>query len=176
MLALALAILSGSCKPIYKFLFPVISFLRAAPTVAVILVLYAFMRRDELAILVGFLIAFPIMYSAFYNAVVGVDGDLKEMAKVYKVRHIDRIRYIYLPSIAETLLNTSQSTLSLTLKVIIASEILTNLPISIGGRIQFAYSTLELDYLLSWTFMAIVFSFVLEGLVGVVKKIWRAAA
>lgn len=172
-LALFLAALSGLFKPMHRVLSPIVSFLRAAPTVAVIFILYSFMRKDSMVIAVGFLIAFPILYSAFYSAIVGVDGDLLKMARLYKVSPTDRIRFIYLPSIADCMFDTGRSTLSLTLKVVIASEMLTNVARSIGDRIQVAYATMEISYLLAWTLIAIVFSFVLEWAVVGLKKLWE---
>ncbi|MDE6302451.1 MAG: hypothetical protein K2M36_02555 [Clostridia bacterium] len=171
-LALLLASLAGLFNPMHRVISPIVSILRAAPTVAVILIMYAFMDNDSMAIAVGFLIAFPILYSAFHSAIVGVDKDLLKMAKLYKVRPIDKIRFIYLPCIEDTLFDMSKSTLSLTLKVVIASEILATVARSIGGKIQAAYASYgEVSYLLAWTIVAIVFSFVLEGLVAIAKKI-----
>lgn len=171
-IALLFAALGGVCKPFHRVISPVVTILRAAPTVAVILIMYAFVHNTTMAILVGFLIAFPIMYSAFYSAIVGVDGDLVEMAKLYKVSPINRVRYVYLPSIANTLFDTSKSTLSLTFKVVVAAEILTSVARSVGGKIQTAYASFEVAYLLAWTLVAIVFSFVLEGIVVLLKKLW----
>ncbi len=172
-LALVLASLAGLFNPLHRVLAPIVTFLRAAPTVAVILILYAFMEDNSMAIAVGFLIAFPIMYSSFHSAIVGVDKDLLKMAKLYNVRPIDKIRFIYIPSIANCLFDTSKSTLSLTLKVVIASEILVSITLSIGERIQEAYATFNVSYLLAWTLIAIVFSFVLEAVVAILKKIWE---
>ncbi|MBD5092608.1 MAG: ABC transporter permease subunit [Clostridiales bacterium] len=174
-LALLFATLAGLFNPLHRVLAPIVTILRAAPTVTVILLLYAFMANVTLAKVVGFLIAFPIMYSAFYGAIVGVDKDLLKMAKLYKVRPIDRIRFIYLPSIANCLFDTNKATLSLTLKVIIASEILTNVSLSIGGKFQAAYAAPEINYLFAWTLIAIIFSFVLEAVVAILKKIWEVA-
>lgn len=172
-IALLLASLAGLAKPVHRVLSPIVSILRAAPTVAVILIMYAFLDNDTMAIAVGFLIAFPIMYSAFYSAIVGVDRELLDMAKLYKVRPLDKVLSIYLPCIADTLFDTGRSTLSLTLKVVIASEILTNVARSIGGKIQVAYSSFEVSYLLAWTMIAIVFSFVLEWVAAISKKVWE---
>lgn len=172
-LALLLASLSGLFDPLHRVLSPIVSFLRSAPTVAVILVLYAFVGSDSMAIAVGFLIAFPILYSAFHSAIVGVDRDLLGMAKLYGVSAFDKIRFIYLPSVADCLFDTGRSTLSLTLKVVIASEILISISRSIGGKIQVAYASANASYLLAWTLIAIVFSFVLEGVVSILKKIWE---
>ncbi len=174
-LALLLAALSGLCKPLHRVLSPIVSVLRAAPTVAVILILYAFMNNDSMSVVVGFLIAFPIMYSSFYSAITGVDGDLLNMARLYKVRPADRIRFIYLPCIAENLFDTGRSTLSLTLKVVVAAEILTSIARSIGANIQIAYATFDVSYLLAWTLIAIVFSFVLEAVAAGCKKLWEVS-
>ncbi len=170
-LALFFAALAGLFKPLHRVLAPIVSVLRAAPTVAVILILYAFMSSDEMAVVVGFLIAFPIMYSSFYSAVCDVDKELIDMAKLYKVRALDRIRFIYLPSMESTLFATSKSTLSLTLKVVVAAEIITNVAHSVGGKIQVAYASFEISYLLAYTLIAIVFSFVLECVVAIIQKI-----
>lgn len=171
--ALLFASLGGLFKPLHKVLSPIVAFLRSAPTVAVILILYAFTSSEIMAVTVGFLIAFPIMYSAFYSAIVGVDKDLIEMAKIYKFSPLDKVRGIYLPCIAECLFDTSKSTISLTLKVVVAAEILTSISKSIGAKIAVANSTFEIAYLLSWTIVAIFFSFALEGIVALLKKLWE---
>lgn len=171
-LALALASIGGLLKPVHRVLSPIVAFLRSAPTVAVILILYAFTSSNIMAIAVGFLIAFPIMYSAFYSAISTVDGELIEMARVYKISPLNRVIGIYLPSIAECLFDTSRSTISLTLKVVVAAEILVGISNSIGGKIAVANASSEIAYLLGWTLIAIVFSFVLEGVVALLKKLW----
>ena len=173
--AMIFAICGGLCNPVHRVMSPIVSVLRSAPTVAVILVLYAFLSGNAMAIVVGFLIAFPIMYSAFYSAIVGVDEELIEMAKVYKVRPIDKIKRIYVPLVAPSVFDTSKSTLSLTLKVVVAAEILANVTNSIGGKIQVANASFEIEYLLAYTLVAIVFSFALEGVVALAKKIWEVA-
>lgn len=174
-LAIVFAVFGGLFNPLHKIMSPIVSVLRSAPTVAVILILYVFLSSNAMAITVGFLIAFPIMYSAFYSAIVGVDKDLVEMAKVYKARPIDIARSIYLPSVAPCLFDTSKSTLSLTFKVVVAAEILANVQKSIGGKIQVANASFEIEYLLAYTLVAIVFSFALEGVVAIAKKIWEVA-
>lgn len=62
---------------------------------------------------------------------------------------------------------------SLTLKVVVAAEILACVSKSIGGKIQTANSTFEIEYLLAWTLVAIVFGFVLEGVVAIFKRCGR---
>lgn len=174
-LALGFAALGGMCAPVHKLISPIVSFLRAAPTVAVILILYAFFDSSVLAVSVGFLIAFPVLYTAFHSAIVGVDTDLIEMAKTYRVNNFNIVKYVYLPSIAGCMFDNGKSTLSLTLKVVVAAEILTYVPRSIGNSIVTANASFEIQYLLAWTLVAIVFSFVLEGIVSILKKLWEVS-
>ena len=42
-------------------------------------------------------------------------------------------------------------------------------------KIQTANSTFEIEYLLAWTLVAIVFGFVLEGVVAIFKKVWEVS-
>lgn len=171
LLSLFLSILSGIYLNLNKFLTPIIAFLRAAPTIAVILIIYAFMSTDTMAIVVGIFIAFPIMYSNFYSAIASTDEDKIKIAKIYKISFLSKIFNIYLIPISYCIFDTARSTISLTLKVIISAEILTCIAIGIGGKIQIAYATFEISYLLAWTSVAILFSFLLELIVELIKKI-----
>lgn len=171
-LALSLAVLSGLFKNLDRIISPIVAFLRAAPTVAVILIIYAFMTTDVMTVVVGFLIAFPIMYSSFFSAIKGIDENLLQMAKIYKVSPVSKIFNIFILSISENIFDTSKSTLSLTIKVVIAAEILTSVSPGIGGKIQVAYASFEIEYLLAWTLMAIALSFASEIFVAILKKIF----
>lgn len=173
LIAFVFSAISKVLNPVYRVINPVVSFLRAAPTVAVILILYAFYSNETLAFVVGFLIAFPILFTAIYSALSGVDKDLIEMTKIYKVKKIDVVKNVYLPEVAPNLFDNARSTLSLTFKVIIAAEILTFVPKSIGSKIYTANASFDVAYLLAWTLVAIVFAFVLEAVVSIFKKIWE---
>lgn len=83
------------------------------------------------------------------------------------------MKNVYLPEVAPSLFDNARSTLSLTFKVIIAAEILTFVPKSIGSQIYTANASFDVAYLLAWTLVAIVFAFVLEAVVSIFKKIWE---
>lgn len=172
--ALLFAVLGALWQPVYKTVAPIIGFLRAAPTVAVILVLYAFLANRTLAVVVGFLVAFPLLFAALHGALTGVDGELVEMLKIYKVGKADVVKSLYVPAAADCLFKNGGATLSLTLKVVVAAEILTSVSDSIGMGIKVANSTFEIAYLLGWTLVAIAFSLALEGAFAIGRRIWEA--
>ncbi len=168
--SLCLALLSYRFDPIYGLLAPIVSILRSAPTVAVILVFYAFFSNELMTFVVGFLIAFPSLYSAHFSALEQLDKDLVSMAKVYKADKKDILSKIYLPYLAPFLFDSAASTLSLTLKVVVAAEILSSARTGLGGKIQTAYASFEISYLLAWTIVAILLSFLSEKAIMLLKK------
>lgn len=172
-MAFAVAVVAGLWTPIHKVMSPIISILRSAPTLAIILIMMLWLDGQTAPAFVGFLIAFPLLYQGIYTAIVGVDKDLVEMAKFYKVKPRDIIFGLYAPEIAPQVFDVSKSTLSLTLKVIIASEVLTYAKDSIGIEMQKANQAFDVAVLLGWTLVAILLSFVFEGIVTGFKKLWE---
>jgi NitT/TauT family transport system permease protein len=174
-LAFALASLGGLFKPLHRIMSPIVAILRAVPTMAFILIIMIWIDFQQAPVYIGFLIAFPIFYSSFYSAITGVDKDLTEMTKVYKIRAIDKVRFLYAPEIASSVFDVSASTVSLTLKVIIASEVLCYTRDSIGFGMKMANLTFEISNLLAWTVAAVLLSFALEMTIGGAKRAWEAA-
>ena len=172
-LAFAVAVVAGLWTPIHKVMSPIISILRSAPTLAIILIMMLWLDGQTAPVFVGFLIAFPLLYQGIYTAIVGVDKDLVEMAKFYKVKPRDVVFGLYAPEIAPQVFDVSKSTISLTLKVIIASEVLTYAKDSIGLEMQKANQAFDVAVLLGWTLVAILLSFVFEGIVTGFKKLWE---
>ncbi|NLZ24898.1 MAG: ABC transporter permease subunit [Clostridiales bacterium] len=163
-LGLAFAVIGALVKPIRKTFEPIATAMRAVPTMAVILLSVLWLDYDEAPVLIGFLICFPLLYSSFLNAFLSVDKDLIEMAKVFKVKKTDTVRYIFIPSILPSALSSMKSVVSLCLKVTIASEVIAQTKTSIGVMMQMASMRFDIAKLMAWTVSAIVLSFVLEGL------------
>ena len=172
-MAFAVAVVAGLWTPIHKVMSPIISILRSAPTLAIILIMMLWLDGQTAPVFVGFLIAFPLLYQGIYTAIVGVDKDLVEMAKFYKVKPRDIVFGLYAPEIAPQVFDVSKSTISLTLKVIIASEVLTYAKDSIGLEMQKANQAFDVAVLLGWTLVAILLSFVFEGIATGLKKLWE---
>lgn len=167
----AVAFLASKYRPFAAVFDTIVAVLRAAPTVAVILITYAFFHTKSMTVIVGFLIAFPILYSAFLGALRGVDERLVAMTIVYRLNPLERFLHAYFLRILPFVFDISKSTLSLTLKVVISAEILTLVSNSVGGAIYNANATFESAYLFSWTTMAIFLSFLLEIIVESLKRV-----
>ena len=170
--AAVLAALGTAFKPLHRFLSPVVTVLQAAPTMAVILLAVIWLDRSEVPLLIGFLICFPLLYNTMHTAIAGVDEELLQMAEVYRIRPLDRLTGIYLPSVLPAVFDGGRSTVSLCVKVVIAAEVLAQTPESIGVEMQYA-SIYEFARLMAWTVIAIVMSFAFEGVAVALKKLWE---
>ena len=171
--AFLMAVLGGLWNPIHRVMSPIISILRSAPTLAIILIIMLWLDGQRAPVVIGFLIAFPLLYQAIYTAITGVDRDLVEMAKLYKVKPFDVVFGLYAPEIAPAVFDVCRSTISLTLKVVIAAEVMTYARGSIGLEMQKANMSFDVSVLLAWTVLAVALSFVFEGIVLGLKKLWE---
>ena len=168
--AMALSLLS-LIDAVKKLLSPIIKVMRSIPTMSIILLTVIWLKPSTSPILITFLIIFPIMYSGFFSAITGVDRELIEMSKIYKVPIKNRIFQLYLPQIMPSALDNMQSSISFTVKVIISAEVIAQTRNSMGIMMQLARGYLETAELLAWTLAAIALSYLLELVVYGIKKI-----
>lgn len=171
--AAVLAAAGTFAKPLHRFLSPIVTVLQSAPTMAVILLAVAWLDNSEVPLLVGFLICFPLLYNTCRSAVESVDKDVLEMANLYGIRPVDKLTGIYIPAVTPVVLDGAYSAVSLSVKVVIAAEVLAQTVGSIGVEMQKESVMFEIANLLAWTIVAIVMSFVFEAVVGGLKKLWE---
>lgn len=169
--AVILSILSAFFPIIYKLLSPLIATMRAVPTMSIILLTVVWMKPETSPILIAYIIIFPLMYSGIYSAVTSVDKDLIDMSKAYKVSNKDMVKALYLPSIAPSFFDISKANISLTVKLIISAEIIAQTRFSLGILMQISRSQLETAQLLAYTILAIIMSYLLELIVGLIKRL-----
>lgn len=159
---------------LHRFLSPIVTVLQAAPTMAVILLAVVWLDNSEVPLLIGFLICFPLLYNVCRSAITGVDRELTEMAAIYRMRPVDKLTGIYIPCVLPAVLDGARSAVSLCVKVVIAAEVLAQtLGSSIGVEMQSASALFEIARLMAWTVVAIVMSFLFEGIVAGLKKLWE---
>lgn len=168
--ALALAALSTFFKPISRLLSPLVIITRAMPTMSVILLSLIWFTSQITPLFIAFLIIFPTLFTAFYSSFTEIDGDLIEMAKVYKVGWRQKLTKLYLPAIYPSFFDAVRSAVSLNIKLVIAAEVLAYTKESMGVMMQFSKAYLETASLFAWTIAAVALSYLLEMLVALIKK------
>lgn len=173
-LAIIFSVASYRYEVISFLLFPFIIFLRAVPTIAIIIVVLIWSSVEKVPIVVGVLILFPILYESILGGIKNVDKNLLKMSKVFKVPTKKVVRDIYIPSIYYSISSNIPSYIGLTFKVIIAGEVLSQESLSIGGEIFINKIYLESSNIFAWIIVVIVLNYFLEkGLKTINNRVCR---
>lgn len=173
-LAIIFSVASYRYEVISFLLFPFIIFLRAVPTIAIIIVVLIWSSVERVPIVVGMLILFPILYESILGGIKNVDKNLLKMSKVFKVSTKRVVRDIYIPSIYYSISSNIPSYMGLTFKVIIAGEVLSQESLSIGGEIFINKIYLESSNIFAWIIVVIVLNYFLEkGLKTINSRVCR---
>lgn len=173
-LAIIFSVASYRYEVISFLLFPFIIFLRAVPTIAIIIVVLIWSSVEKVPIVVGILILFPILYESILGGIKNVDKNLLKMSKVFKVPTKRVVRDIYIPSIYYSISSNIPSYIGLTFKVIIAGEVLSQESLSIGGEIFINKIYLESSNIFAWIIVVIVLNYFLEkGLKTINNRVCR---
>ncbi len=171
-LALGLSLTASAYPSVGRFVSPAVSFFRAAPTMSVILLAVVWLSSSAVPVLVGLLIAFPIIYSAF-SLKLAEQTKTREMCGVFGVSKRDQIRFVCLPSLYPVFGGQCYSTLPLTVKVVIAGEVMSFPKYGMGEHMYAAKISLDTASLLAWTTAAVIICFALEYAVKTISKAAR---
>lgn len=173
-LAIIFSVASYRYEIVGFLFFPFIIFLRAVPTIAIIIVVLIWSSVERVPIVVGMLILFPILYESILGGIKNVDKNLLKMSKVFKVPTKRVVRDIYIPSIYYSISSNIPSYIGLTFKVIIAGEVLSQESLSIGGEIFINKIYLESSNIFAWIIVVIVLNYLLEkGLKTINSRVCR---
>ena len=170
-LAVGAALLSRLSGTARRLLEPLITFLRAVPTMAVILLLLIWTSASAAPVIVAMLVIFPTLYSALYAAFSGVDPELIEMSRVYRVPKAVQIRRLFLPAVLPALFESFASGFSLNLKLVVAAEALSQTARSVGAMMQTFKANLDISGLLALTVTTVIISFLSEFIIRLAGRL-----
>ncbi len=164
-LALVLGLVSSFVPALYYVFRPLVVLCKSVPTMAVILLAIIWLRSEKAPVLVAFLVTFPIIYQNVVAGILDVDQKLIEMARSFCVSRRKMIFDIYLPSIRQYLFAGISTALGLTVKVVIAAEVLSQPSKCVGTEFQIYKMQLNTAGVFGWSLIAIVLSAGLDSLV-----------
>ncbi|WP_302820381.1 ABC transporter permease [Fusobacterium ulcerans] len=165
-ISLVIGILCGILSYRYKFFyilfFPFFSFLKSIPTIAVIILVLIWSNVEAVPIITGIMILLPLIYENILGGIDSIDRDLLKMADIYKVSKIDILKGIYIPGVYYFSSSGIPTLIALTLKVVIAGEVLSQGSLSIGGEIFMGKIYLESSSIFAWIIIIILINFLLD--------------
>ncbi len=166
-LSLVVGIAAGLDKRAFYFIKPFFSLISATPVLSIILILFLWLGQDRTPIGAAFLMIFPVMAFNTIEGIRSADPQLVELFTVYGVPRKLILRHIYIPTLFPFILAGLRSVFSLSWKVIVAAEVLTQPIPSLGAGMQNAKAQLETTELFAWTIATVIFAALTEGLISI---------
>ena len=169
-IATGLGILSYRQKYIEEFLLPLIQFFKAAPITCFVVLLLIWTGSENLAFYISLLVTFPPIYFNLLEGLKQVDEKMQEVAKVYKMPLLNKIRCIYLPEIRPYFTSAIAVSVGMAFKAGIAAEIIGTPEFSMGERIYMSKIYLDTAGVLSWMITVIIVSCLCEKVIIALAK------
>lgn len=157
-----IGIVCGLNKTAYEIFEPFIVLIRSTPVISIIIIALIWFRSDYAPVFTGFLMCFPLVWSNVVQGIKSTDHHLIEMSKIYRVKPMQTILTIYIPSAKPFIAAGLASSLGLAWKVIAAAEVLSLPRYGIGSKLHDSKIYLESDRLMAWTLLIIIISYLFE--------------
>ena len=168
-LACVFAFLSTWSEFFKKAFAPITVIMRVLPTISVILLVLIWVKSATAPYVITFLVIFPMLYTSVKDAAENVDPALLEMCDAFRLTPVKKLVYLYIPEMTPAVLTGISITLSFSVKLTVAAEVLASTQGSLGRNMAQASAYIDTPMLLAWTLAAILLGFLLEGLVLLVK-------
>lgn len=169
-LAFSAALASYKSAIAKRFLAPVITVIRALPTIAVVLLLVVWTNSRLAPVIVTTLVVFPTLFNNLYAALSGIDKDLNEMCKVFSVREKDRISKVVFPQVAPEFISAAGAGLTLNLKLMVAAEVLSSTARSMGYLLNTAKIYFEISTMLALVVFTVLLGLIIETVFNFISK------
>lgn len=161
-IAVIVAALTAAFRPAELLLSPLITVIKTTPVASFIILAMLWISDDILPVFISFLMVFPVVWANLHTALRSIPRPYHDLAQIYRLPLLRRIRRIYAPSALPYFLSACRSSLGLAWKAGIAAEVLALPALSIGKQLNESKLYLETTDLFAWTVVVIVLSLALE--------------
>ena len=141
-----------------------VSFFKSVPVMAIILYVILLASSDWVAIIVCFMMCFPIVYTNVLCGLDSVAAEYLELAKIYGLTERQKRQLIYLPAIRPDRNAALGLVCGISWKAVIAAEVLSIPDFSLGYEMMNAKYYLETDKLFAYIIAIVVLSLLFERL------------
>jgi len=156
---------AAAAAPFIKRLFsPLIGVLRAAPIAAFTIVAMMWLKNDDLPVALSAAMVVPMMFSATYHAIGGIDKKLVEMSQVFGLSRGKIFLSVKLRSVLPHIISSAASSLGFAWKAGIAAEIICRPDYALGSRILDAKAMIDTPTVFAVTAVTVILSLILEAL------------
>ena len=158
----ALASVCALNKLVNAIFAPLVSVIKATPVASIIILMLFVMAKGAVPMVAALLMVIPIVFGNVRKGIGAVPKDQAEVALVYELDVMKRLRYLTIPSVLPYFSAACRSALGLAWKAGIAAEVICYPKHSIGANLNNAKVYLESEELYAWTIVVIVISVLIE--------------
>lgn len=164
--AFGAGVVLGSCgyrlEVVRELLEPVMVLLKSIPVASFVILALIWAGSENLSVLISFIVVLPMIYVNTLAGLRSTDGKLLEMAKVFRMPVVRKIRYIYVPALVPYLKSGCRIALGMSWKSGVAAEVIGVPDHSIGEKLYMAKIYLDTCDVLAWTLVIIGVSVLFE--------------
>lgn len=162
--AAVLAAMAARYVRLKELFFPPVAAVKATPVASFIILALVWLDSRRLPLFIAFLMVFPTVYLNLLEGIRQTDRKLLEMARVFRVSPLRRLRGIYLPQVLPYFRSAASVGLGLCWKAGVAAEVI-GLPAgSMGERLYTAKIYYQTPDLFAWTAAIVAVSVIFERL------------
>lgn len=162
--AFTLAVASVKIKYVRSAVSPLISIMRALPTIAVVLLLLFWTNSKIAPVIVTTLVVLPTSYTQIDGAFSSLDKTVVEAGRVDGANEFQVFAKIELPLLLPTVFSCVGSGISLNFKLMVAAEVISQTAYSLGYLLNTSKVYFETAKMLALVLATVVFGVLIETL------------
>ena len=143
---------------------PVMQLIRAMPVASFVILALLWVSGKNLSVVVSFTHVLPVIYAGVLGGIADTDRQLLEMAKVYRMPLIKRLRYIWLPGVFPSFCESCIAAMGMCWKSGVSAEVIGLPGHSVGDALYRAKITLSTPEVFAWTLVIVLLSAALSAL------------
>ncbi len=148
-----------------ELLMPLIRLIKAIPVASFIILVILWFNSSSLSTIISFSMVLPVIYINILQGLDSYDEKMLEMAYVFRLSLVRRIRYLYIPALMPYFVTACSLGLGFCWKSGVAAEVIGQPAHSIGGEIYMTKLNLLTPELFVWTIVIILISASFEKLI-----------
>lgn len=158
-----LSVITAHVSFLRDLLIPLMTVIKATPVASFIILLWLFIGSQKVPSFITGMIVLPVIWTNLDEGWRRIDPQLKEMAAVYKIPFLRRLRVLTIPSLKPYFISACRTSIGLAWKAGIAAEIIVRPRGSIGLAISDTNLYLLTEDMFAWTLVVVLLSLIIES-------------
>ena len=157
-----MALISAKYEFFHILTAPLLGFIRAVPVASFTILIFLWVKRENIPSCISFLTVFPIVWTNIENGAHSADGSLAEMGQVFGMEKKQILKEITLPSLKPFISAAAAGGMGFAWKSGVAAEIICRTSGSLGNLLWVSKSSIDYDEVFAVTLVIVLLSALLQ--------------